>query len=128
MFAILFVAIVGGFGAYLVTTGSAAANCSRNVFGIGNYGECVSIIQRTVRNFGLSAGGGYFVYSSRSVAASGGFVDGDFGSNTAGQVKNFQRWMGLQVDGVIGTQTWGILCQLPFSDISRSDRKYACGY
>lgn len=129
--ALLFVIIVGAIGTYLVTTSSAATPCiKQHVYGQGNAGTCVDIIQRVVRNYGLAqpAKSGYFAYSSRTNLVPGSFVDGIFGPVTAAQVKNFQRWQGIGVDGVVGRQTWTQMCQQPFSYISRSDRKYACGY
>jgi peptidoglycan hydrolase-like protein with peptidoglycan-binding domain len=36
-------------------------------------------------------------------------VDGDFGNHTFNAVWDYQWWNGLQVDGVVGPQTWGSL-------------------
>jgi hypothetical protein len=46
-------------------------------------------------------------------------IDGDFGNQTAGAVRDFQRPRGLSVDGVIGQNTWPRLSgqeQLPILD------------
>lgn len=129
--AVLTIIVVGSIGTYLVTTSSAATPCIRqHVYGQGNAGTCVDIIQRVVRNYGLAqpSNSRYFAYSKRTVLVPSRFVDGVFGPNTAAQVKNFQRWQGIGIDGVVGRQTWTSMCQQPFSYISRSDRKYACGY
>lgn len=37
------------------------------------------------------------------------FADGDFGDNTQEAVMAFQTRHGLNADGVVGTQTWGVL-------------------
>lgn len=36
-------------------------------------------------------------------------VDGDFGGHTFNAVWDYQSWNGLQVDGVVGPQTWASL-------------------
>jgi peptidoglycan hydrolase-like protein with peptidoglycan-binding domain len=36
-------------------------------------------------------------------------IDGDFGQNTETAVKNFQKYYGLTVDGVVGATTWAKL-------------------
>jgi peptidoglycan hydrolase-like protein with peptidoglycan-binding domain len=41
-------------------------------------------------------------------------VDGDFGSNTEASVRAFQKWARIQVDGVVGSQTWNALNALEF--------------
>jgi len=40
-------------------------------------------------------------------------VDGKFGANTEAAVKKFQSTNGLKIDGVVGPNTWGLLCQSP---------------
>ena len=42
-------------------------------------------------------------------------ADGDFGSQTDGAVKSFQRSGGLTDDGVVGGRTWGALVGRPTS-------------
>lgn len=37
------------------------------------------------------------------------WTDGDFGENTLGQVKAFQKAKGLTVDGIVGAKTWAAL-------------------
>jgi peptidoglycan hydrolase-like protein with peptidoglycan-binding domain len=41
-------------------------------------------------------------------------VDGDFGANTAASVRAFQQWARIQVDGVVGQQTWDAATSLEF--------------
>ncbi len=36
-------------------------------------------------------------------------VDGDFGQNTETAVKLFQKYYGLNIDGVVGPKTWAKL-------------------
>ena len=38
-----------------------------------------------------------------------GIIDGKFGIKTLGAVKNFQRAMGLTIDGIVGIKTWKAL-------------------
>jgi len=35
-------------------------------------------------------------------------VDGDFGPHTRASVKAFQAWGGVDVDGIVGDQTWAV--------------------
>jgi peptidoglycan hydrolase-like protein with peptidoglycan-binding domain len=37
-------------------------------------------------------------------------VDGQFGEQTRAAVVAFQTYWGMQVDGVVGAETWNILC------------------
>ena len=64
-----------------------------------SHGPEVSRIQTALRVLGLYHGP----------------VDGDFGGGTLAAVKAFQRSEGLQVDGVVGPDTWAAL--LPGSAI-----------
>ncbi|KAB8335590.1 hypothetical protein SD80_004625 [Scytonema tolypothrichoides VB-61278] len=38
-------------------------------------------------------------------------VDGEFGGNTETAVKNFQKYYGLTIDGVVGPKTWAKLTE-----------------
>lgn len=41
-------------------------------------------------------------------------VDGEFGSNTEASVRAFQTWARIQVDGIVGSNTWSALSALEF--------------
>ncbi len=41
-------------------------------------------------------------------------VDGEFGSNTDASVRAFRTWARIQVDGIVGSQTWNALSALEF--------------
>lgn len=42
--------------------------------------------------------------------AGGGItVDGDYGPVTAGRMEDMQKWFNLEVDGLVGPQTWGLI-------------------
>lgn len=60
---------------------------------IGSRGPAVSTLQRQLAAAGFDPGG----------------VDGDFGPMTRSAVLRFQAANGLDVDGVVGPQTWGAL-------------------
>lgn len=60
---------------------------------LGSRGPAVSTLQRQLAAAGFDPGG----------------VDGDFGPMTRGAVLRFQAAHGLEVDGVVGAQTWGAL-------------------
>lgn len=61
----------------------------------GSTGEYVTLLQTKLKNKGYDLG----KYG----------VDGDFGSATLAAVKQFQRDNGLEVDGVVGKNTWAAL-------------------
>jgi peptidoglycan hydrolase-like protein with peptidoglycan-binding domain len=41
-------------------------------------------------------------------------IDGEYGSNTEASVRAFQTWARIQVDGIVGTQTWDALGAMEF--------------
>jgi peptidoglycan hydrolase-like protein with peptidoglycan-binding domain len=61
---------------------------------LGAQGDDVKRVQR------------YFV---RAKALAPSHLDGDFGPETDGLVRQFQQDNGLVVDGIVGPQTWGAL-------------------
>jgi peptidoglycan hydrolase-like protein with peptidoglycan-binding domain len=67
--------------------------------GEGSQGEVVKKLQTA-----LNEGRGDFAPSSNPVLA----VDGDFGPETATAVKGAQKSGGIEVDGVVGLQTWAL--------------------
>ncbi|ARP71573.1 hypothetical protein LK07_19470 [Streptomyces pluripotens] len=69
-------------------------------FSQGSSGVCVKEIQFDVAStVGLDP------------ADENGFVDGLFGPKTDSYVRRFQKANGLQVDGIVGPQTWQRLVQ-----------------
>lgn len=68
---------------------------NRPTIGVGNSGEYVKEAQKILKNLGYNIGS----YG----------VDGIFGTSTKGAVLNFQKKNGLDVDGIIGPNTWAKL-------------------
>lgn len=65
------------------------------VLSMGDESECVRAAQ--------------FLLIGRGYTCGGYGADGDFGNATYAAVCNFQRVHNLEVDGIIGAQTWGAL-------------------
>jgi peptidoglycan hydrolase-like protein with peptidoglycan-binding domain len=59
----------------------------------GASGNSVSALQNGLKKYGTSA-------------TDPGQVDGDFGPQTEGAVKAYQQDRGVNVDGIVGDQTW----------------------
>lgn len=123
------VVVVGGGGAYWIASSHASGPpcIDQGVFGQGSSGRCVQIIQDVTLNAGYYQGSGYFRYGSRASMVNGAYYqDGIFGPITAGQVKNFQAFEHIAVDGLVGRQTWGKMCGLTY--MPKADHYTACGY
>lgn len=79
-----------------ISTGSntqAQPTSGKAVIRKGDYNDGVRELQEKLEYLGYNVGG----------------VDGDFGKNTLAAVIEFQSKNGLEVDGVVGTQTWAAL-------------------
>lgn len=59
--------------------------------GVGNQAQCVAALQSFLR----------FSYGNGDIA-----VDGRFGRQTEEAAKNFQRAVGIKIDGEVGPDTW----------------------
>jgi peptidoglycan hydrolase-like protein with peptidoglycan-binding domain len=62
----------------------------------GAKNELVAMVQEVLKDNGLY----------------GGAIDGDFGVGTETAIKNIQRNRRLTADGIIGNQTWKVLCDI----------------
>lgn len=74
---------------------------------MGDSGPTVEAIQYLLRQNG--ANGGENDNGSNDNDDGRIQVDGDFGGQTDGAVRSFQRDKGLTVDGIVGPETWGAL-------------------
>lgn len=75
--------------------------CTQGTWRYGDNHYCVGLIQWL-----LNSEGWYLRYANWSTLE----ADQDFGPLTRGQVKAFQTYAGIQIDGIVGPQTWGALC------------------
>lgn len=82
-----------GSASSTTTTTNSSASYSRPVLQYGSCGQYVSDLQTKLNKLGYNCGS----------------IDGDFGSNTLSAVKKFQSAKKLDVDGVVGTQTWSAI-------------------
>lgn len=71
----------------------APTNTCSGVYGQGNQGPCVTLIQQRLKDLGYDPGP----------------VDGIYGAKTTSATKVFQSRNGLTQDGVVGPQTWAAL-------------------
>lgn len=79
---------------------AAAGQCVDYQYSIGGSATCVSHIQTLLNAFEPAIPGGYPQLA----------VDGEFGQQTRSAVVAFQTYWGLSADGVVGAETWNILC------------------
>ena len=95
--AALGLAIAGSVGGVATAApAQAAGQCVDYQYSAGGDGSCVANIQTLLNAF--KVGGPQLE------------VDGQFGDQTRASVAAFQSYWGLQVDGVVGAETWNILC------------------
>jgi len=83
-----------------------------SAYKLGSTGEEVRKIQEKLQSLGIYLGP----------------LDGDFGGGTEGAVKLFQEREGLEVDGVVGSLTWGKLVggEVPRPSIDYQPLDYRC--
>ncbi|GAA1823895.1 peptidoglycan-binding domain-containing protein [Agromyces salentinus] len=77
----------------------AAGRCVDYQYSYGGYAGCVGNIQVLLNAFQPRLG------SYGKLA-----VDNSYGPATRSAVIAFQRYFGLAADGIVGRQTWGVLC------------------
>ncbi|MDO4712532.1 MAG: peptidoglycan-binding domain-containing protein [Candidatus Saccharibacteria bacterium] len=83
-------------------------NCTNHLYRRGSRGGCVWALQK------------FYNYQRQAEArANGRYIgpaiaeDGVFGPATARAIHSFQRSKGLAADGIVGNQTWRVLCKPP---------------
>ncbi|MFJ4027128.1 peptidoglycan-binding protein [Paenarthrobacter sp. NPDC089989] len=78
----------------------AAGRCVDYNYSYGGYSSCVGNIQTLLNAFRTRIGSPYGTLA----------VDNSYGPATRNAVIGFQRYWGLQADGIVGPRTWNILC------------------
>lgn len=103
--------VVGGVYMIYKSWASTDLGCVTHTFSQGSSGHCVTDIQTM-----LNSHCDYVYYQKRLnpklifPSCSYLIADGKFGSLTDGQVKQYQKYAFLTVDGIVGKQTWSSLC------------------
>ena len=87
------IGLAASVGLATAPTASAGA-CVDSMWRINSRGECVKAIQALAN-----------LKYNPDVA-----VDGVFGPKTDAAVRSVQRGWGVKVDGIVGRQTWSVLC------------------
>jgi peptidoglycan hydrolase-like protein with peptidoglycan-binding domain len=119
-------AVVTGFAyvassyAYAYYWPTYAYPCDFHTVKYGSTGNCVKLLQWVLDQDDSRGGalwpqecGGYPYYLTK---------DGIFGSKTNSDVRTFQKWHHLSIDGVVGPNTWGQLKYYKYQQYS-----YSCG-
>lgn len=105
LFTVIAIVVValGGFVGWSVwhSSNASAASCAKATYKQGSSGTCVKYIQ-TLAN--------YFIPTPKGNAKADLKVDGAFGAKTTTAIKDIQKIFGLKVDGIVGKQTWNIIC------------------
>ncbi len=99
----------------LAVPAQAATSCKSQVFRYGSQGTCVKYIQQILNTKGLGGG-----TDNGQIA-----TDGIFGWGTHGRVIDLQSRNALVQDGVVGSATWSVLCQVQGSK-SAAQRAAGC--
>ncbi len=116
---ILVVVAVGGIGVYVSRKNvSHASTCYQNVYSQsrGSSGNCVKYIQTMLNSLAAHKGWAGNGYAGGAQLA----VDGSYGPKTKQQVLVAQTWYNswhsipYSVDGVVGKQTWWLLCSYSY--------------
>ncbi|UOE43562.1 peptidoglycan-binding domain-containing protein [Agromyces larvae] len=121
------VAVAAGIFGTAAPASAATAPCRQYVYGYGGTGNCVKAIQALVSTSST-------VNAARPDIRTPIARDGSFGKITLGAIRTYQSVNHLQVDGVVGPQTWTRLCSTGYywgSDMQlKADyqwaKKYAC--
>lgn len=83
----------GGVKQTTETKGGNTVTVTLTVLKKGSKGKEVKTLQTLLNGYGYNCG----------------TVDGDFGANTLKSIKAFQKTKGLEVDGIVGEQSWSKL-------------------
>jgi peptidoglycan hydrolase-like protein with peptidoglycan-binding domain len=83
----------------------AATPCVQKLYRMGSRGDCVRYIQ-ALQNWGPT-----------TIA-----VDGIWGAKTETAIRKYQRFWGLQADGIVGPKTWKFLCSPQMGSLEYPNR------
>ena len=115
---------------------SAATQCIYGVYGYGyiRSGQCVKNLQYMANAITKNWGGGWACSGYNNGVPqqmSINFIsnDGSFGPITKKKIEDIQRAVGcVKVDGIVGRQTWNIMCFYASSKVNDTSSIYHSGY
>lgn len=96
------IGVVGPVSQASALSGTTGKGCTAYQYARGGYASCIANIQRMLNGINASYGSHYGGYSL--------VVDNSFGPKTDTQVRRFQKFANLKVDGLVGPKTWNELC------------------